>query len=282
MDMFEDPLDTNTPTLLRPLDIDINTPTQPEVHSRHQGRDEGVGTFQDPIPGGGSILVKGPAGTSISLNLGIDPSSGTPTLSGRAINSQGEVLDVHPCSCSDPVSPYHRLPLLGSLELTHGEAHARDNNHFHASPKSQSGVHRRPAPIFTQSWTPLIVVHIQLPHLLVQNSTIMSRHKAQKHAMSLCSALLPQLLVQYNINLRAPAPQRSKRLPYTEGAIAPPTPLELQYETHSPVMTRSHLTFRHSSSPRLLNDYLQVRTSLHRVLSLPSHHFWCRSTASPP
>ncbi|KAH9976371.1 hypothetical protein BGW80DRAFT_1293331 [Lactifluus volemus] len=253
MDMFEDPLDPNTPTLLRPLDIDINTPTQPDVHSRHQGRDEGVGTFQDPIPGGGSTLVNDPAGTSISLNLGIDPSSGTPILSGRAINSQGEVLDVHPCSCSDPVSPYHRLPLLGSLELTHGEAHARDNNHLHASPKSQSGVHRRPAPIFTQSWTPLIVVHTQLPQSPsgAEFYHIVETQGPETRDEPLLSPFTPTPgSVQYQSQGFSTSTFQTLAT-YPEGAPAPPTPLGPQ-------------------------------TSLHRVLSLPSHHFWCQSTAPPP
>lgn len=161
--MYYDPQLPTASALLRPLNIGVDTLVQPDTHPQHQGRSHRAGTFQIPAPGGGSILLKDPAGTSMSFNLGVDPSSGTPILSGQAINAQGDVRDVHPCSCNDPVSPYHKLPLLGSHEPTHGRTYARDQSHWHPSPKSPIGVHRRPAPILTQTWTPLIVVQTQLP-----------------------------------------------------------------------------------------------------------------------
>ncbi|KAI9441052.1 hypothetical protein BJY52DRAFT_1320951 [Lactarius psammicola] len=161
--MFHDQQDAGASVLLRPINIDVATLEQPDTRSpmsprsqtnaedahHHRDGDQGVGTFQASVPGGASILMKDSAGTSMSLNLGIDPSSGTPILSGRAIDAHGCVLDVHPCSCNDPISPRHKLP--GSP----GGAHLRNHSHLYPSPKSPFGAHRRlamPTP------TPLIVV----------------------------------------------------------------------------------------------------------------------------
>lgn len=184
--MYDDQKDAGASALLRPLSIDVATLGQPDVRSfmsprshaigedahRHQDDDQGVGTFQLSVPGGASILMKDSAGTSMSLNLGIDPSSGTPILSGRAIDAHGGVLDVHPCSCNNPISSRHKLP--GSPENCRGEAHLRDHSHLYPSPKSPFGAHRRPVPIATP--TPLIVVQTLLtpspPHLEPQGSEL--------------------------------------------------------------------------------------------------------------
>lgn len=165
--MYHDQQDAGASALLRPLNIDVATLGQPDArflmsprsHTNgedthpHRDGDQGVGTFQASVPGGASILMKDSAGTSMSLNLGIDPTSGTPILSGRTIDAHGGVLDVHPCSCNDPISPRHKLP--GTPEHFRGGAHLRDHSHLYPSPKSPFGAHRRlamPTP------TPLIVV----------------------------------------------------------------------------------------------------------------------------
>ncbi len=158
--------DAGATTLLRPLNIDVTALGQsdsrslmsPRSHTngedalRHQVDDQGLGTFQ--VPGCASIVMKDSAGTSMSLNLGIDPTTRTPILSGRAIDAHGSVLDVHPCSCNDPISSRHKLP--GSPELFRGGAH----NHLYSSPKPPFGAHRRPIP----SPMPLIVLQTQLTH----------------------------------------------------------------------------------------------------------------------
>ncbi|KAF8267487.1 hypothetical protein EI94DRAFT_1730452 [Lactarius quietus] len=164
--MYYDHQDAGASTLLHPLNIDVATLGQPDAsrshpggedpHHHHNG-DQGVDTFQVSVPGGASILMKDSAGTSMSLSLGIDPSSGTPILSGRAIDAHGGVLDVHPCSCNDPISPRHKLP--GTPEHHRGGMHLRDHTHFYPS-KSPFGAHRRLVP----TPTPLIVVQtLQTP-----------------------------------------------------------------------------------------------------------------------
>ena len=169
--MFHDQQDAGASPLLWPLNIDVATLGQPDARSlasprshpngedphRHQDG-QGVDTFQVSVPGGASILMKDSAGTSMSLNLGIDPSSGTPILSGRAIDAHGGVLDVHPCSCNDPISPRHKLP--GTPEHARGGMHLRDHAHLYPSSKSPFGAHRR----LVHTPTPLIVVQtLQTP-----------------------------------------------------------------------------------------------------------------------
>lgn len=162
--------DAGVSALLRPLSIDVATLGQPDAPSLesprshkngedvHHPRDDGqdFSNFQVSVPGGASVLMQDSAGTSMSLNLGIDPRYGTPILSGRAIDAHGGVLDVHPCSCNDPISPHHKLP--GLPEHFRGGAHLRDHNHLYLSPKSPFGAHRR-LPVSTP--TPLIVVQTQ-------------------------------------------------------------------------------------------------------------------------
>ncbi|KAH9981554.1 hypothetical protein BJV74DRAFT_989419 [Russula compacta] len=158
------PHNRQVPTTSALFSSDGATVTQQDAHPRHQGRDEGAGTFQVPVPGGASILMKDSAGTSMSLNLDIDPSSGTPILSGRAISAQGNILDVHPCSCENPIASRHKLPLPKSPELSRGGASALDPSHLYPSPRSPLGMNRRPAPILTQAArTPLFLVQTRLP-----------------------------------------------------------------------------------------------------------------------
>lgn len=159
------PHDRQVPTTSALFSSNGVTVTQPDAHPRHQGCDEGAGTFQLPVPGGASILMKDSAGTSMSLNLDIDPSSGTPILSGRAISAQGDILDVHPCGCENPIASRHKLPLQKSPELSRGGAYAPDPSHLYPSPRSPPlGMNRRPAPILTQAArTPLFLVQTRLP-----------------------------------------------------------------------------------------------------------------------
>ena len=171
--MYYDQQDAGASTLLHPLNIDValgqtDAPshTSPRSHAngndphRHQDGDQGIDTFQVSVPGGASILMKDSAGSSMSLNLGIDPSSGTPILSGRAIDAHGGVLDVHPCSCNDPISPRHKLP--GTPEHSRGGMHLRDHIHLHSASKSPFGAHRRLGP----TPTPLIVVQSLMTPLM--------------------------------------------------------------------------------------------------------------------
>jgi hypothetical protein len=167
------------PALLRPLNIDVATVAQPDARSPRQGCDQSPDNFLVPIPGGASILMKDSAGTSMSLNLDIDPSSGTPILSGRAINSQGDVLDVHPCGCNDPVASRHALPLRRSPKLSHSGAHALDASHMYPSPRSPYCMPPRPTPIFTHTPTPLVLVQTRLPQ---SPSAIESQQKSEEPA----------------------------------------------------------------------------------------------------
>jgi hypothetical protein len=163
--MYYDHQDAGASPLLHPLNIDValgqtDAPSHTSLRSHANGNDphphldgdQGVDTFQVPVPGGASILMRDSAGTSMSLNLGIDPSSGTPILCGRAIDAHGGVLDVHPCSCNDPISPRHKLP--GTPDHSRGGIHLRDHTHLYSASKSPFGAHRRGLP----TPTPLIVV----------------------------------------------------------------------------------------------------------------------------
>ena len=152
-----------SPALFKPLGPNVATVTQIDARSPHQHCDRCAGTFQVPVPGGASILMQDSAGTSMALNVDIDPSSGTPILSGRAITAQGDVLDVHPCSCNDPIAPRHNRPAPRSPGLCCSGAHARDLSHIYPSPQSPPGTNRRPAPIFTHTRTPLVLVQTRLP-----------------------------------------------------------------------------------------------------------------------
>lgn len=151
-----------SPALFRPLNLNIDTVPQTDARSPRQRCDQCAGTFPVPVPGGASILMKDSAGTSMALNVDIDPCSGTPVLSGRAISAQGDVLDVHPCGCNYPLTSRHNLPLPRS-PLCRSGAHALDPSHLYPSPRSPPSANRRPSPIFTRTRTPLVLVQTRLP-----------------------------------------------------------------------------------------------------------------------
>jgi len=152
-----------SPALFKPHNINIVTAPQTDTPSPCQRCDQCAGTFPVPVPGGASIFMKDSVGTSMALNVDIDPCSGTPVLSGRAINARGDVLDVHTCGCNDPLTPRHNLPLPRSPGLCRSGAHALDVSHLYPSPQSPQSANRRPPPIFTHTRTPLVLVQTRLP-----------------------------------------------------------------------------------------------------------------------
>jgi len=152
-----------SPALFKPLNLNMTTAPQTDARSPCQRCDQCAGTFPVPVPGGASILMKDSAGTSMALNVDIDPCSGTPILSGRAINAQGDVLDVHPCGCDYPLTSRHNLPLPRSPGFCRSGAHALDPSHLYPSPQSPPRANRRPSPIFTRTRTPLVLVQTLLP-----------------------------------------------------------------------------------------------------------------------
>ncbi|KAH9959100.1 hypothetical protein BC827DRAFT_527653 [Russula dissimulans] len=163
--MYHDHQVLSISSLPRPLSINSITVAQPDSRSPRQGLDQDTNTFHVPVPGGASILLKDAAGTSMSLNLDIDPSSGTPILSGRAMNARGDVLDVHLCSCNDPIASRHKPSLPRSPELfRHSEAYAQGSSQVHPTParKPPSRLPSRPTPINTQVRTPLVLVQTRL------------------------------------------------------------------------------------------------------------------------
>jgi hypothetical protein len=160
--MYYDHLSPTSPALFRPVGPNVAPVAQTHLRSPSERCEQCAGTFQVPVPGGASILMKDAAGTSMSLNVDIDPSSGTPILSGQAINAQGDVLDVHPCSCNDPIASRHNLVMPRS-PVTALCPHVRDPSRIYPSPLSPRGAHRRPTPIFTRNRTPLVLVQTRLP-----------------------------------------------------------------------------------------------------------------------
>jgi hypothetical protein len=209
--MYYDQQDAGASTLLHPLNIDVTlgqtdapSHTSPRSHAngndlhRHRDGDQGVDTFQVSVPGGASILMKDSAGSSMSLNLGIDPSSGTPILSGRAIDAHGGILDVHPCSCSDPISPRHKLP--GTPDHFRGGTHLRDHTHLHSASKSPFGAHRR----LVSTPTPLIVVQP------VQTSLVHSPSRPEPQSVE-AEAPVPETSVDVLKSPFTPTPSMQRR-----------------------------------------------------------------------
>lgn len=145
--------DRRIQTPLRPLSIDFTT--------NPLSGDTGSGTPQTAIPGGATILMNDSAGTSMALNLDIHPVYGTPLLSGQAITAGGDVLEVHPCSCSDPVASRHNLPMTATPEPFRGGSLFPDRNDPYPSPSSQSRIRQMPG--LTRIRTPLVLVQTQLP-----------------------------------------------------------------------------------------------------------------------
>ncbi|KAI0264249.1 hypothetical protein BC834DRAFT_277332 [Gloeopeniophorella convolvens] len=177
-----------TSTLLKPLDIfrvdpltsadsQSSTPIvnlNSAPHTQQESAGDGQGdthrrseqgsipsNFQLPAPGGASILMKDATGVCMSLDVGLDPGSGTPILSGRAITAHGDVRDVHACSCDHPISPHHKLPMLGVSQpgAQQGSPHPLSRS-VASSPGDPH--YRRPAPIFTS--TSVMGAHALVPH----------------------------------------------------------------------------------------------------------------------
>ena len=154
------PHDRKIQTPLRPLSIDFTTTAQFDPRFTPQSGDTGSGTSQMALPGGAAVLMKDSAGTSMALNLDIHPVYGTPLLSGQAITAKGDVMEVHPCSCNDPIASRHNLP-MSTPEFSRGGSLFPDHNDPYASPGSQSRIRQMPGP--THLRTPLVLVQTQLP-----------------------------------------------------------------------------------------------------------------------
>jgi hypothetical protein len=152
------PHDHRHQTPLMPLSIDFTT-AQFDSHFAPPSGDTASRTPQMAVPGGASVLMKDSAGTSMALNLDIHPVYGTPILSGQAITAKGDVLEVHPCSCNDPVASRHNLPMTAGPEPSQGGSLFQE--HHYPSPSSLSHVRQTPGRI--RNRTPLVLVQTQLP-----------------------------------------------------------------------------------------------------------------------
>jgi hypothetical protein len=155
--------DRRIQTPIRPLSIDFTTTAQFDTRFTPQSGDTGSGTPQMAIPAGGAaVLMKDSAGTSMALNLDIHPVYGTPILSGQAITAKGDVLEVHPCSCKDPIASRHNLPSMSANpEPSRGGSLFPEHNDTYPSPSSLSRIPQIPRP--THIRTPLVLVQTQLP-----------------------------------------------------------------------------------------------------------------------
>jgi hypothetical protein len=147
-------------TPLRPLSIDFTTTAQFDTHFTPASGDTS-GTPQMAIPGGAAVLMKDSAGTSMALNLDIHPVYGTPILSGQAITARGDVLEVHPCSCNNPIASRHNLPMTAGPEPSRGGSLFPEHNEPYPSPSSLSRIRQTPGPARIR--TPLVLVQTQLP-----------------------------------------------------------------------------------------------------------------------
>jgi hypothetical protein len=153
--------DRRIQTPLRPLSIDFTTTAQFDPRFTPPSGDTGSGTSQRALPGGAAVLMKDSAGTSMALNLDIHPVYGTPVLSGQAITAKGDVLEVHPCSCNNPIASRHNLPMTATPELSRGGSLFPEHNDPYPTPGSQSRIRQMPGP--TRMRTPLVLVQTQLP-----------------------------------------------------------------------------------------------------------------------
>jgi hypothetical protein len=136
--------DRRIQTPLRPLSIDFTTTAQLDPRFTPMSGDTGTGTPQTAIPGGAAVLMKDSAGTSMALNLDIHPVYGTPLLSGQAITAKGDVLEVHPCSCNDPIASRHNLPMTATPGPSRGGSLFPEHNDPYPSPSSQSRLRQMP------------------------------------------------------------------------------------------------------------------------------------------
>lgn len=144
---------------LRPISIDFTT--QFDTHFTPSSGDTGPGTPLTAIPAGATVLMKDSAGTSMALNLDVHPIYGTPLLSGQAITARGDLLEVHPCSCNDPIASRHNLPMTASPEPSRGGSLFPQDNDPYASPSSLSRIYHTSGPARIR--TPLVLVQTQLP-----------------------------------------------------------------------------------------------------------------------
>lgn len=150
-----------TQTPLRPLSIDFTRTPQFDTRFTPPSGNIGSGTPQTALPGGAAVLMKDSAGTSMALNLDIHPVYGTPILSGQAITAKGDVLEVHPCSCNDPIASRHNLPMTAASEPCRGGSLFPEPNNPYPSPSSLSRIRQMPGPARNRS--PLVLVQTQLP-----------------------------------------------------------------------------------------------------------------------
>ena len=146
---------------LRPLSIDFTKTPRFNTRFTPPSDDIGSGTSQTAIPGGAAVLMKDSAGTSMALNLDIHPIYGTPILSGQAITAKGDVLEVHSCSCDDPIASRHNLPMTAASEPCRGGSLSPEPNDPYPSPSSLSRIRQMPGPARNRS--PLVLVPTQLP-----------------------------------------------------------------------------------------------------------------------
>ncbi len=218
--------DRRIQTPLRPLDINVTTMTQFDTRFTPPSGNPNAGISQAAtgIPGGASVLMKDSAGTSMALNLDIHPVYGTPLLSGQAITAQGDVLEVHPCSCNDPIASRHNLPMTASPEPPRGGSLFREHNEPYPSPSSLSRIRQMHGPARIR--TPLVLVQTQLPSPL---------HTTE-------------LLQELEIPVVAPGPSVNLKSPIT------PTPASVRRTSQTSSTGATYHTtqeyFEESSTPR--------------------------------
>ena len=129
--------DRRAHTHLRPLSIDFTVTPQFDARSSLLSAGSGSGIPRVAAPGGASVWLKDSAGTSMALNLDIHPVYRTPLLSGQAITAQGDVLDVHPCSCNDPIAPRHNFPMTPSPEPSRDKLLFPNSHDSYPTPNSR-------------------------------------------------------------------------------------------------------------------------------------------------
>lgn len=149
------------PRIQTPISIDFTSTSQLDPHIAPRSGDTSSGTPQLTIPSGTTVRMRDSAGTSMTLNLDIHPVHGTPLLSGQAITARGDVLEVHPCSCNDPIASRHNLPMTPSPELSRGGSLFPEHNEHYPSPSSLSHIRQTPRPARIR--TPLVLAQTSLP-----------------------------------------------------------------------------------------------------------------------
>jgi hypothetical protein len=241
--------DRRIQTPLRPLSIDFTTTAQFDPRFTPLSGDTGSGTPQNALPGGAAVLMKDSAGTSMALNLDIHPVYGTPLLSGQAITARGDVLEVHPCSCNDPIASRHNFPMKASPEPFRGGSLFPEHNDTYPSPSSLSGIRQIPGPARIRS--PLVLVQTQFP--------------SSPHAAELLQELeIPTATPGPSTNLKSPitpTPASVRRTSQTSGTEA--TYLTTQEYSEESSVTRTAPNSRPPSQrdePPRLNSIPTVST----------------------